>query len=124
MAPVLLPQWVTRTTGNPVSRRVVPLVPPLFSYSSTCSRTQSRGLGTYLAIADTYTRCIVRCSLLARANAATAPTSGKCECKAGPFTTALSPFGWLEGIASARDHRDRNESDHERVPIRGRARQV
>src|SRR5204863_9994042 len=38
-------------TGNPVSRRVVPLVPPLLSYSSTCSRTQSRGLGTYLAMA-------------------------------------------------------------------------
>ena len=38
------------TTGNPVSRRVVPLVPPLLSYSSTCSRTQSRGLGTYLAV--------------------------------------------------------------------------
>src|SRR5436190_23420106 len=37
-------------TGNPVSRRVVPLVPPLLSYSSTCSRTQSRGLGTYLAM--------------------------------------------------------------------------
>src|SRR6516162_2252505 len=38
------------TTGNPVSRRVMPLVPPLLSYSSTCSRTQSRGLGIYLAI--------------------------------------------------------------------------
>src|SRR5262245_65360058 len=37
-------------TGSPVSRRVVPLVPPLLSYSSTCSRTQSRGLGMYLAI--------------------------------------------------------------------------
>src|SRR5258708_33112775 len=43
-------RWVTRTTGNPVSRRVVPLVPPLLSYGSTCSRTQSRGLGIYLAI--------------------------------------------------------------------------
>src|ERR1700738_3171809 len=50
IAPVLLPQCVTRTTGNPVSRSVVPLVPPLLSYSSTCSRTQSRGLGTYLAM--------------------------------------------------------------------------
>src|SRR5262249_28542781 len=50
MAPVLLPQCVTSTTGSPVSRRVVPLVPPLLSYSSTCSRTQSRGLGRYFAI--------------------------------------------------------------------------
>src|SRR5262249_61556130 len=50
IAPVLLPQWVTRTTGKPVSRSVVPLVPPLLSYSSTCSRTQSRGLGIYLAM--------------------------------------------------------------------------
>jgi hypothetical protein len=48
----------------------------------------------------------------------------KCEYKAGPFTTALPPLGWLGEIASARDHRHRKEGDHERVPIRGRALQV
>src|SRR5262245_26779074 len=34
-------------TGNPVSPSVVPSLPPLFSYSSTCSRTHCRGLGMY-----------------------------------------------------------------------------
>src|SRR5882724_6663595 len=48
--PVLLPVLVTMTTGSPVSRSVVPLVPPLPSYSSTCSRTQSLGLGIYFAM--------------------------------------------------------------------------
>src|SRR5215467_3163790 len=45
--PVLFPVLVTMITGNPVSRSVLPFVPPLLSYSSTCSRTQSLGLGMY-----------------------------------------------------------------------------
>ena len=40
-APVLFPRLVTMITGKPVSRSVVPSVPPLLSYTSTCSRTQS-----------------------------------------------------------------------------------
>src|SRR5262244_2847467 len=35
------------TTGRPVSRSVVPRVPPEPSYSSTWSRTQARVLGPY-----------------------------------------------------------------------------
>src|ERR1700730_10522863 len=35
------------TTGRPVSRRVVPCMPPELSYCSTCSRTQARVLGPY-----------------------------------------------------------------------------
>ena len=35
------------TTGRPVSRRVVPRVPPELSYSSTWSRTQAAVLGSY-----------------------------------------------------------------------------
>src|SRR5262245_7382326 len=50
IAPVLLPKWVTMITGRPVSRSVLPFAPLVLSYSSTCSRTQSLGLGMYSAI--------------------------------------------------------------------------
>src|SRR5690348_3138675 len=45
--PLLAPRLVTITTGRPVSRSVVPCVPPELSYSSTWSRTHARGLGSY-----------------------------------------------------------------------------
>src|ERR1700678_241891 len=45
--PLLAPRLVTITTGSPVSRSVVPRAPSEFSYSSTWSRTQAAGLGSY-----------------------------------------------------------------------------
>src|SRR5262249_4881883 len=45
--PLLTPRLVTITTGRPVSRSVVPRVPPEPSYSSTWSRTHAAVLGSY-----------------------------------------------------------------------------
>jgi hypothetical protein len=41
------PRFVTMITGRPVSLNVNPSVPPLPSYSSTCSATHPLGLGMY-----------------------------------------------------------------------------
>src|SRR6476660_5288082 len=45
--PLLAPRLVTITTGRPVSRSVVPLVPPELSYSWTWLRTHACALGSY-----------------------------------------------------------------------------
>src|SRR5271168_1837199 len=45
--PLLAPLLVTTTVGRPVPGPAVPSVPPELSYSSTCSRTQAVGLGSY-----------------------------------------------------------------------------
>jgi hypothetical protein len=45
--PLRAPRLVMITTGRPVSRSVVPCVPPELSYCSTCSRTQAHVLGSY-----------------------------------------------------------------------------
>src|SRR5215469_5224698 len=45
--PLYTPRLVTITTGKPVSRSVVPRIPPELSYSSTWSRTQAFVLGSY-----------------------------------------------------------------------------
>src|SRR5215467_2786908 len=45
--PLFAPRLVTITTGRPVSRSVVPWVPPELSYNSTWSRTHAARLGSY-----------------------------------------------------------------------------
>src|SRR6202042_3700541 len=61
--PLRAPRLVMITTGRPVSRSVVPCVPPEPSYSSTWSRTHACGLGSYsssalMALVNTSARCL------------------------------------------------------------------
>src|SRR6266446_1607995 len=104
--PLLAPRLVTITTGRPVSRSVVPCVPPELSYSSTWSRTQPRVLGSYspltgMPLSNTFGAYPPNAGLSwPRRRPATVVPASAARC--GPGRPGIGPHdeeeaGWLTG---------------------------